>query len=158
MFLVLIYFSRHFCAYTCKLPASSSAVKSEGVWRRKFLILIRMRVSLEMQLISNLIQVLGCKSWTECEPELELVSGQRALLILFIYFSALRKQQRDGGVLQPSPYVGYPFFMFPDLGNLCSPYLANGALTAGARTVRRRHRDAESVFSFGFHFSFSFRF
>ncbi|XP_026030483.1 transcription factor 7-like 1-B isoform X2 [Astatotilapia calliptera] len=47
---------------------------------------------------------------------------------------ALRKQQRDGGVLQPSPYVGYPFFMFPDLGNLCSPYLANGALTAGART------------------------
>uniref|UniRef100_A0A3B4G566 Transcription factor 7-like 1-B n=1 Tax=Pundamilia nyererei TaxID=303518 RepID=A0A3B4G566_9CICH len=46
----------------------------------------------------------------------------------------LRKQQRDGGVLQPSPYVGYPFFMFPDLGNLCSPYLANGALTAGART------------------------
>ncbi|XP_039882738.1 transcription factor 7-like 1-A isoform X2 [Simochromis diagramma] len=47
---------------------------------------------------------------------------------------ALRKQQRDGGLLQPSPYVGYPFFMFPDLGNLCSPYLTNGALTAGART------------------------
>lgn len=47
---------------------------------------------------------------------------------------ALRKQQRDGRLLQPSPYVGYPFFMFPDLGNLCSPYLTNGALTAGART------------------------
>uniref|UniRef100_A0A3Q0T4I8 Transcription factor 7 like 1a n=1 Tax=Amphilophus citrinellus TaxID=61819 RepID=A0A3Q0T4I8_AMPCI len=45
---------------------------------------------------------------------------------------ALRKQ--DAGLLQPSPYVGYPFFMFPDLGNLCSPYLANGALTPSART------------------------
>lgn len=47
---------------------------------------------------------------------------------------ALRKQQQDAGLLQPSPYVGYPFFMFPDLGNLCSPYLANGALTPSART------------------------
>ncbi|KAM9841614.1 transcription factor 7-like 1-A [Aulostomus maculatus] len=45
----------------------------------------------------------------------------------------LRRQQ-DGGLFQPSPYVGYPFFMIPDLGNLCSPYLANGGLTPGART------------------------
>uniref|UniRef100_A0A3Q0T708 Transcription factor 7 like 1a n=1 Tax=Amphilophus citrinellus TaxID=61819 RepID=A0A3Q0T708_AMPCI len=43
-------------------------------------------------------------------------------------------QKQDAGLLQPSPYVGYPFFMFPDLGNLCSPYLANGALTPSART------------------------
>uniref|UniRef100_A0A3P8U3U6 Transcription factor 7 like 1a n=1 Tax=Amphiprion percula TaxID=161767 RepID=A0A3P8U3U6_AMPPE len=49
----------------------------------------------------------------------------------------LRKQQQDGGLFQPSPYVGYPFFMLPDLGNLCSPYLtANGALAPGGRTVR----------------------
>ncbi|XP_029023985.1 transcription factor 7-like 1-B [Betta splendens] len=45
----------------------------------------------------------------------------------------LRRQQ-DGGLFQPSPYVGYPFFMIPDLSNLCSPYLANGALASGART------------------------
>ncbi|KAM3599700.1 uncharacterized protein V6R79_010041 [Siganus canaliculatus] len=45
----------------------------------------------------------------------------------------LRRRQ-DGGLFQPSPYVGYPFFMIPDLGNLCSPYLANGALPAAART------------------------
>uniref|UniRef100_A0A3P8U2I3 Transcription factor 7 like 1a n=1 Tax=Amphiprion percula TaxID=161767 RepID=A0A3P8U2I3_AMPPE len=51
--------------------------------------------------------------------------------------STLRKQQQDGGLFQPSPYVGYPFFMLPDLGNLCSPYLtANGALAPGGRTVR----------------------
>ncbi|XP_068608673.1 transcription factor 7-like 1-A [Brachionichthys hirsutus] len=40
---------------------------------------------------------------------------------------ALRRRQ-EGGLYQPSPYVGYPFFMIPDLGNLCSPYLPNGAL------------------------------
>nr|XP_046231175.1 transcription factor 7-like 1-A [Scatophagus argus] len=45
----------------------------------------------------------------------------------------LRRRQ-DGGLFQPSPYVGYPFFMFPDLGNLCSPYLPNGALTPSGRT------------------------
>ncbi|XP_035464098.1 transcription factor 7-like 1-B [Scophthalmus maximus] len=45
-----------------------------------------------------------------------------------------RRQQQDGGLFQPSPYMGYPFFMIPDLGNLCSPYLANGALATGART------------------------
>ncbi|KAG8010428.1 Transcription factor 7-like 1-A [Nibea albiflora] len=46
---------------------------------------------------------------------------------------ALRRRQ-DAGLFQPSPYVGYPFFMIPDLGNFCSPYLANGALTPSART------------------------
>uniref|UniRef100_A0A3B4YQ04 Transcription factor 7 like 1a n=1 Tax=Seriola lalandi dorsalis TaxID=1841481 RepID=A0A3B4YQ04_SERLL len=45
--------------------------------------------------------------------------------------------QQDGALFQPSPYVGYPFFMIPDLGNLCSPYLTNGALTPSARTVRQ---------------------
>ncbi|XP_069023128.1 transcription factor 7-like 1-B [Embiotoca jacksoni] len=50
-----------------------------------------------------------------------------------LFEEALRKQQ-DGGLLQPSPYVGYPFFMLPDLGNLCGPYLANGALASSART------------------------
>uniref|UniRef100_A0A3B4YHY8 Transcription factor 7 like 1a n=1 Tax=Seriola lalandi dorsalis TaxID=1841481 RepID=A0A3B4YHY8_SERLL len=43
-------------------------------------------------------------------------------------------RQQDGALFQPSPYVGYPFFMIPDLGNLCSPYLTNGALTPSART------------------------
>ncbi|CAN9504577.1 unnamed protein product [Ophioblennius macclurei] len=42
---------------------------------------------------------------------------------------ALRKQQ-SAGLLQPSPYLSYPFFMIPDIGNLCSPY---GALTASGR-------------------------
>ncbi|XP_054875302.1 transcription factor 7-like 1-A isoform X1 [Amphiprion ocellaris] len=52
-----------------------------------------------------------------------------------LFEEALRKQQQDGGLFQPSPYVGYPFFMLPDLGNLCSPYLtANGALAPGGRT------------------------
>ncbi|KAM4528474.1 transcription factor 7-like 1-B isoform 1-T2 [Odontesthes bonariensis] len=50
-----------------------------------------------------------------------------------LFEEALRKQQ-DAGLFQPSPYVGYPFFMIPDLGNLCNPYLANGALASGART------------------------
>uniref|UniRef100_UPI0037E74F42 transcription factor 7-like 1-B isoform X2 n=1 Tax=Semicossyphus pulcher TaxID=241346 RepID=UPI0037E74F42 len=50
-----------------------------------------------------------------------------------LFEEALRRRQ-DGGLFGPSPYVGYPFFMIPDLGNLCSPYLANGALTPGART------------------------
>ncbi|XP_024154703.1 transcription factor 7-like 1-A isoform X2 [Oryzias melastigma] len=36
----------------------------------------------------------------------------------------LRRQQ-DGGLFQPPPYLGYPFFMIPDLG----PYLAGGART-----------------------------
>uniref|UniRef100_A0A7N8X5C8 Transcription factor 7 like 1a n=1 Tax=Mastacembelus armatus TaxID=205130 RepID=A0A7N8X5C8_9TELE len=49
-----------------------------------------------------------------------------------LFEEALRRQQ-DGGLFQPSPYVGYPFFMIPDLGNLCSPYLTNGALTPSAR-------------------------
>ncbi|XP_028274270.1 transcription factor 7-like 1-B [Parambassis ranga] len=49
-----------------------------------------------------------------------------------LFEEALRRQ--DGGLFQPSPYMGYPFFMIPDLGNLCSPYLANGALTPSART------------------------
>ncbi|XP_068191299.1 transcription factor 7-like 1-B [Antennarius striatus] len=46
---------------------------------------------------------------------------------------ALRRRQ-DGGLLPPSPYVGYPFFMIPDLGNLCSPYLPNGALATSSGT------------------------
>uniref|UniRef100_A0A3Q3WIX3 HMG box domain-containing protein n=1 Tax=Mola mola TaxID=94237 RepID=A0A3Q3WIX3_MOLML len=53
------------------------------------------------------------------DPDLESRAGRR----------------RDGGLFQPSPYVGYPFFMIPDLGNFCSPYLPNGALTSSARTV-----------------------
>lgn len=50
-----------------------------------------------------------------------------------LFEEALRRQQ-DGGLFQPSPYVGYPLFMIPDLGNLCSPYLANGALPPSTRT------------------------
>ncbi|XP_034402163.1 transcription factor 7-like 1-A [Cyclopterus lumpus] len=50
-----------------------------------------------------------------------------------LFQEALRRQQ-DGGLFQPSPYVGYPFFMIPDLGNLCGPYLANAALPQSART------------------------
>uniref|UniRef100_A0A3Q3IBW4 HMG box domain-containing protein n=1 Tax=Monopterus albus TaxID=43700 RepID=A0A3Q3IBW4_MONAL len=50
-----------------------------------------------------------------------------------LFEEALRRRQ-DGGLFQPSPYVGYPFFMIPDLGNLCSPYLSNGALTPSGRT------------------------
>ncbi|KAL7377164.1 hypothetical protein ABVT39_023050 [Epinephelus coioides] len=51
-----------------------------------------------------------------------------------LFEEALRRQHQDGGLFQPSPYVGYPFFMIPDLGNLCSPYLANAALPPSART------------------------
>ncbi|XP_017282958.1 transcription factor 7-like 1-A isoform X2 [Kryptolebias marmoratus] len=50
-----------------------------------------------------------------------------------LFEEALRRQQ-GAGLFQPSPYVGYPFFMIPDLGNLCSPYLTNGALTPSGRT------------------------
>ncbi|XP_056289191.1 transcription factor 7-like 1-A [Pseudoliparis swirei] len=50
-----------------------------------------------------------------------------------LFQEALRRQQ-DGGLFQPPPYVGYPFFMIPDLGNLCGPYLANAALPPSART------------------------
>ncbi|XP_034752918.1 transcription factor 7-like 1-A [Etheostoma cragini] len=51
----------------------------------------------------------------------------------YLFQEALRRQQ-DAGLFQHSPYVGYPFFMIPDLGNLCNPYLANGALPPSART------------------------
>ncbi|XP_073333957.1 transcription factor 7-like 1-B [Pagrus major] len=61
-------------------------------------------------------------------PDLENRARQSQL-----FQEALRRRQ-DGGLFQPSPYVGYPFFMIPDLGNLCNPYLANGALTPSART------------------------
>uniref|UniRef100_M4ACM2 Transcription factor 7 like 1a n=1 Tax=Xiphophorus maculatus TaxID=8083 RepID=M4ACM2_XIPMA len=44
------------------------------------------------------------------------------------------RKQHDTGLFQPSPYVGYPFFMISDLGNLCSPYLTNGALAPSGRT------------------------
>ncbi|XP_062414806.1 transcription factor 7-like 1-A [Pungitius pungitius] len=52
-----------------------------------------------------------------------------------LFQEALRRQQ-DGGLFQvsSSPFVGYPFFMIPDLGNFCSPYLSNGALAPSART------------------------
>ncbi|KAI9535757.1 Transcription factor 7-like 1-A, partial [Dissostichus eleginoides] len=40
-----------------------------------------------------------------------------------LFEEALRRQQ--DGLFSAAPYVGYPFFMIPDLGNLCSPYLAN---------------------------------
>lgn len=52
----------------------------------------------------------------------------------YICFTVFRRRQ-DGGLFHPSPYVGYPFFMIPDLGNFCSPYLSNGALGTNARTV-----------------------
>ncbi|KAF7643779.1 hypothetical protein LDENG_00233110, partial [Lucifuga dentata] len=52
-----------------------------------------------------------------------------------LFVEALRRQQ-DGGLFQPSPYAGYPFLMIPDLSNLGNPYLASGALTPNARTVR----------------------
>ncbi|XP_054916705.1 transcription factor 7-like 1-B isoform X2 [Poeciliopsis prolifica] len=44
------------------------------------------------------------------------------------------RKQYDTGLFQPSPYVGYPFFMISDLGNLCSPYITNGALAPSGRT------------------------
>ncbi|XP_037548203.1 transcription factor 7-like 1-A isoform X3 [Nematolebias whitei] len=50
-----------------------------------------------------------------------------------LFEEALRRQQ-GAGLFQPSPYVGYPFFMLPDLGNFCNPYLTNGALTQSGRT------------------------
>ncbi|KAF3701650.1 Transcription factor 7-like 1-B HMG box transcription factor 3-B [Channa argus] len=50
-----------------------------------------------------------------------------------LFQEALRRQQ-DGSLFQHPSYVGYPFFMIPDLGNLCSPYLTNGTLTPSART------------------------
>lgn len=53
----------------------------------------------------------------------------------FCFCLPVLRRRQDGGLFQPSPYVGYPFFMFPDLGNLCSPYLPNGALGPGARPV-----------------------
>ncbi|XP_075885883.1 transcription factor 7-like 1-A isoform X1 [Nelusetta ayraudi] len=58
--------------------------------------------------------------------------GSRARYNQLFGEEVLRRRQ-DGGLFQPSPYVGYPFFMFPDLGNLCGPYLPNGALAPGAR-------------------------
>lgn len=54
----------------------------------------------------------------------------RSLLFLSVF-----RRRQDGGLFHPSPYVGYPFFMIPDLGNFCSPYLSNGALASNARTV-----------------------
>lgn len=64
------------------------------------------------------------------KPNPDLESRARQSLL---FEEALRRQQ-DGSLFQHSPYVGYPFFMIPDLGNLCSPYLANGGLTPSART------------------------
>nr|XP_057912386.1 transcription factor 7-like 1-A isoform X2 [Doryrhamphus excisus] len=46
-----------------------------------------------------------------------------------LFGEALRRQQA-AGLFQPPPYVGYPFFMIPDL---CGSYLAGGGLAAGAR-------------------------
>ncbi|XP_029940287.1 LOW QUALITY PROTEIN: transcription factor 7-like 1-B [Salarias fasciatus] len=62
---------------------------------------------------------------TRSGSELEGRTSQNQLLQ-----QAVRKQQH-GGLFQPSPYLGYPFFMIPDIGNLCGPY---GALTASGRT------------------------
>lgn len=62
------------------------------------------------------------------KPSLDLESRARQSQL---FQEALRRQ--DGSVFQHSPYAGYPFFMIPDLGNLCNPYLANGALTPSAR-------------------------
>ncbi|KAI3362472.1 hypothetical protein L3Q82_012760 [Scortum barcoo] len=62
------------------------------------------------------------------DPDVESRARQSQL------FEEVMRRRQDGGLFQPSPYVGYPFFMIPDLGNLCSPYLANGALTPSART------------------------
>ncbi|XP_041666114.1 transcription factor 7-like 1-A isoform X3 [Cheilinus undulatus] len=62
------------------------------------------------------------------DPDLETRARQSLL-----FEEAVRRRQ-DGGLFTPSPYVGYPLFMFPDIGNLCSPYLTNGPLTPAART------------------------
>ncbi|XP_061657972.1 transcription factor 7-like 1-B isoform X2 [Syngnathoides biaculeatus] len=40
---------------------------------------------------------------------------------------ALRRQRTAGGLLAPSPYLGYPFFLIPDLR---ASYLAGGGLAA----------------------------
>lgn len=58
----------------------------------------------------------------------------------FCFCLPVLRRRQDGGLFQPSPYVGYPFFMFPDLGNLCGPYLPNGALAPGARPVSQPGR------------------
>ncbi|XP_016894183.1 transcription factor 7-like 1-B isoform X2 [Cynoglossus semilaevis] len=55
------------------------------------------------------------------KPRLDLENRARHSQL---FEESLRRQQ-DGSLFQP-PYVGYPFFMFPDLGNLCNPYFANG--------------------------------
>ncbi|RVE66193.1 hypothetical protein OJAV_G00124430 [Oryzias javanicus] len=54
-------------------------------------------------------------------------SSASFLPLLSLSFSFLRlRRQQDGGLFQPPPYLGYPFFMIgPDLG----PYLAGGART-----------------------------
>ncbi|CAN0140726.1 unnamed protein product [Lampetra planeri] len=47
---------------------------------------------------------------------------------------AAKRQDGGGGgagLFRGPPYPGYPFFMFPDLGN---PYLANGSLSPSARS------------------------
>lgn len=62
------------------------------------------------------------------------------LTFWFCFCLPVLRRRQDGGLFQPSPYVGYPFFMFPDLGNLCGPYLPNGALAPGARPVSQPGR------------------
>ncbi|XP_040915399.1 transcription factor 7-like 1-A isoform X2 [Toxotes jaculatrix] len=65
---------------------------------------------------------------TKPDPDLESRARHSQL------FEEVLRRQQDGGLFQPNPYVGYPFFMIPDLRDLCSPYLTNGALTPSART------------------------
>ena len=65
------------------------------------------------------------------------IQSHTMTMFLNCFLSALRRQQ-DGGLFKPSPYAGYPFLMIPDLANLSNlgnPYLTNGALSPGARTV-----------------------
>ncbi|XP_061886849.1 transcription factor 7-like 1-A isoform X1 [Entelurus aequoreus] len=45
-------------------------------------------------------------------------------------FGEVLRRHQAAGLFQPPPYMGYPFFMIPDL---CGPYLAGGGLAAGTR-------------------------
>ncbi|KAM4532038.1 transcription factor 7-like 1-A [Fundulus diaphanus] len=74
----------------------------------------------------------GSDSEADRRPKPHPDAGSRARLGQ-LFEEGLRKQQ-GAGLYQPSPYVGYPIFMIPDLGNLCSPYLTNGGLASSGRT------------------------
>lgn len=58
------------------------------------------------------------------------------------HVAALRRQTAGRGLFQHPAYVGYPFFMIPDL---CGSYLTGGGLAAaGAHAVSRSAHDHQA--------------